>query len=306
MAFSSYEEFRAAIADPKRRLEVTHNVSTFAMTTGFEAYMPQSALWVSDAPVASGGALLNHTSTAGSTFGNIGVPLRKPSVAGRSWYLYNVDAQLYPIENSGGIRLILADALWYATFVGASPYTVSGAPDLTRYSDGRNVLAAIVAKPATNTSNAGQIVITGEGYNGQAVTSYGFQSPSVTNSPKVAEVLSELFMGQKISSEGRGGFKRVTGFTAGNGTISATAAVFLLRPLLNVPLIRPITTGLSGNPATAESYSAAPLFSAFRPFVRLDPGSDGNFACLVPIVHKAKSVAAVANSCALRLQFVEG
>ena len=306
MAFSSYEEFRAAIADPKRRLEVTHNVSTFAMTTGFEAYMPQSALWVSDAPVASGGALLNHTSTAGSTFGNIGVPLRKPSVAGRSWYLYNVDAQLYPIENSGGIRLILADALWYATFSGASPYNVVGAPDLTRFSDGRNVHAAIVAKPATNTSNAGQFIITGEGYNGLTATSYGFQSPSVANSPKVAETLSDLYFYQKSITEGRGGMKKVTSFTAANGTISATAAIFLLRSLLHVPLIRPITTGLTGNPGIAESFSAAPLFSAFHPFVRLDPGSDGNFACLVPIIHKAKSVAAVANSCALRLQFVEG
>lgn len=306
MAFSSYEEFRAAIADPKRRLEVTHNVSTFAMTTGFEAYMPQSALWVSDAPVASGGALLNHTSTAGSTFGNIGVPLRKPSVAERSWYLYNVDAQLYPIENSGGVRLILADALWYATFVGASPYTVVGAPDLTRYSDGRNVIAAVVAKPATNTSNAGQFVITGDGYNGLPATAYGFHSASVSASPKVAEVFQDLLGGLKSGTEGRGGIKKVTSFTAANGTISATAAIFLMRQLLAVPIIRPITTGLSGNPATAESYSAAPLFSAFRPFVRLDPGSDGNFACLIPIIHKAKSVAAVANSCALRLQFVEG
>lgn len=306
MAFSSYEEFRAAIADPSRRLEVTHNVSTSAMTTGFRVYMPQSVLWVSDAPIASGGALLNHTSTAGSTFGTIGVPLRKPSVAGRSWYLYNVDAQLYPIENSGGVRLILADALWYATFVGASPYTVVGAPDLSRFSDGRNVMADVLAKPATNTSNAGQFVIAGDGYNGKTATSYAFQSASVTTSPKVFEGFDRLHFHQKSSAEGRGGIKKVTSFTAANLSISATAAIFLYKPLLSLPLVRPNTTGLSGNEAIAGAFSAAPLFTAFRPFLKLEPGSDGNFACLIPIVYKAPSVAAVANSCAMRLQFVEG
>lgn len=306
MAFSSYEEFRAAIADPRRRIEVVHNVQTSAMTTGFEAYMPQSALWVSTAPVASGGALLDHTSTAGSTYGNIGIPLRKPSVEGRSWYLYNVDAQLYPIEASGGIRLILADALWYATFSGTSPFTVTGAPDLTRYSDGFGVMAVTVDKPATGTSNAGKMTITGPGYLGGDATFFGFHSASVSASPKLIESWSPFAFQQKSATLGRGGIKKVSRVVAANGTVSNVAAVVLLKPLLNLPFLKPNVVGLTGIPATAESFSASPLFSAVQPFIRLAPGSDGNYACLIPIIHKAKSVAAVANDCAMRLQFVEG
>ena len=63
MAFSTYEEFRAACADPKRVLTVYHQVFMQTAAAALVGQITPLKLWTTTSPLSAGGALLNHTST---------------------------------------------------------------------------------------------------------------------------------------------------------------------------------------------------------------------------------------------------
>lgn len=308
MAFSSYEEFRAAIADPSRRLEVVHPIVTSAASSGFALHIPGSKLWTTNANASAGGTLLNHLSANGSTLGGIGVPLRKPSVDGRSWYIYNIEVE----HSAVSLRdVVLFDALWMGNFQTTSPVTVVGAPDLTRFTDGIGVLPYTAVKHSSSTTvYGGDITVTANCANDISRTFVsGEQKGSVTNSPIVLSwgVARTTLLRNTSSTLGIGGVKKITSLTIQYGSTNAPAALFLLAPLTTLSGILPMVTGETGNYAKQSPFMAASLFNGPLPFIRLAPGTDGNFACLLPVYTKGQSTALTASKYgSIRLQLVEG
>ena len=306
MAFSTYEEFLAACADPKRVLTVYHQVFMQTAAAARVGQITPLKLWTTTSPLSAGGALLNHTSTNGSANGTLGIPIRKPFVEGRSWYLYNVEAETANVRPT---QITLYDALWFGTFTSSVASVPS--PALTRYADGRNVVCTLINKhSSSSTAYAGSVSAGVETYEGTPITiTAGTEDGSVASSPFFATGLNSMISNVKTkpaSGTGVGGVKRVTSLTIpGGASMSTTASIWLLKKLAAIPITNADLAGATT--PVIKPYAALPQYLAPKPFVRLDPGTDGNYACLLPIFGKNNVPTwATTNVIYLRLQFVEG
>ena len=310
MAFSTYEEFRAACADPKRVLTVDHSYlaqacAASAASSTHEGYIAPTKLFTSGVALSTGGAVLNHTSVSGSTLGTVGIPIRKPLVEGRSWHLFNIECDPHVSATS----VTLFDALWAGSFT-SSVATVT-MPALTRHADGRNVVCTLMNKHSSSaTAYNGAINVTVETFAGTPVTIVaGTEKASVSSSPIFVTGLSSgivpLTQTKSASGAGRGGVKKVTSLAIDNGlSMFSSASIWMLKELVSIPctVIDPGRSTTINRP-----YIAAPQYLMPRPFVRLAPGTDGNFACIIPILGKNRVEAWTATQVInLRLQFVEG
>ena len=293
MAFNSYDEFRAATTDPARTYEVFYPLvlPVHSKASDSSWFFPQS-MFSSTAydGATSGGVATNHLSALGGTTGEAMVTLRQPTSSAREWYIYGIEASLGTLLRGNAVTIALLDVLWAGWFSGSDyPFMVNNPKPLLRYTDGKgNVSLAVGMRPTTNT-NAGSIILEGDGVSGVA-KSYDFNSGNVTTLASASE-------GSLIPASG--GVKRLTKIYTGASVRTPITAI-IAHPLCVIPMVAPAGAAVYG---ACSDYT----FAGPKPFIRLPRGTDGNFAMLAPAI-KTLAPTSITQELygLLRLQLVEG
>lgn len=315
MGFSTYDEFRSAIADPARTLTMFHTLNALQnSTSATETFWQFPEMFTGNTDTtATGGVILDHTSiTSSSTLnGTLGLPLPMPSVTGRSWYLYGVDVSGPSAPNH--ISLTMFDAVWFCKCLSnntLTSYTVSGFPTLPRYADGRGLNAIPISTTITGGSQ-NFFKITGDSYDGTLAASdptgwkhyYRNEASAVNNGFRAQRAsLSANQFGPKRNGlfAGQGGVKNVSAISHDYVIPSVAVGIFLMKQLLRIPLPK--------SPNDNRVMAQVPLFNQIRPFIKLAPGSNGNYPCLVFALELGGDATgtSVATNITMRLKFVEG